>query len=180
MKIFLAQQNYHIGNFDNNVRKITEAIEQAKSEQGDLIVFSELSICGYPARDFLEFDDFLQKCDLAIEEIRKVANTIGVFIGAPARNPRQKGKRLFNAAYFLYEKEIKAIRHKTCLPTYDVFDECRYFEPASDWEVVHFRDKKIALTICEDIWNLFIFEVHYLPIESRFKIPAFIEHIISW
>jgi NAD+ synthase (glutamine-hydrolysing) len=154
LKIFLAQQNYHIGNFEQNTAKIIEAVEQAKAQGGDIIVFSELSVCGYPPRDFLEFDDFLQQCQRAIDAIRQHADTIAVIVGAPDRNPVKEGKDLFNAAWFLYEKEVKAVAHKTCLPTYDVFDEYRYFEPAYDWHVVPFKGKRLAITICEDIWNL--------------------------
>ena len=154
MKIFLAQQNYHIGNFESNTQKIIHAINEAKAKGGDLILFSELSVCGYPPRDFLEFNDFLNKCNEAIEEIKQHADTIAVIVGAPDKNKRAEGKDLHNAAWFLYEKEIKQIIHKTCLPNYDVFDEYRYFEPAYDWNVVEFKGKKLAITICEDIWNL--------------------------
>ncbi len=154
MKIFLAQQNYHIGNFELNTQKIINAIEEAKAAGGDLILFSEMSVCGYPARDFVEFNDFISKCEASIDQIKAHADTIGVLIGSPARNLYQKGKSLFNAAYFLYENEIKAEIHKTLLPTYDVFDEYRYFEPAFEWNVVEFKGKKLAITICEDIWNL--------------------------
>jgi NAD+ synthase (glutamine-hydrolysing) len=154
MKIFIAQQNYHIGNFEYNTNKIIEAIEAAKAAGGDLILFSEMSICGYPARDFVEFKDFIEQCNVAVDKIKMHADTIGVLIGGPSRNNQQKGKDLFNAAWFLYEKEIKAEIHKTLLPTYDVFDEYRYFEPAFEWNVIEFKGKKIAVTICEDIWNL--------------------------
>jgi NAD+ synthase (glutamine-hydrolysing) len=154
MKIFLAQQNYHIGNFDNNIQKIISAIEEAKKHDGDIIVFSELCVCGYPPRDFLEFDDFINKCFDAVDQIKQHADTIAVVVGAPDKNKIPKGKDLFNAAYFLYDKSVKAIAHKTCLPTYDVFDENRYFEPAYEWNVVEFKGKKLAITICEDIWNL--------------------------
>ncbi|MEI2710553.1 MAG: NAD+ synthase [Chitinophagaceae bacterium] len=154
MKIFLAQQNYHIGNFEYNTNKIIEAIEIAKAQQADLIVFSEMCICGYPARDFVEFNDFINKCYAAINVIKQHATTIGVLIGSPARNPIVEGKDLFNAAFFLYEGEVKAEIHKTLLPTYDVFDEYRYFEPAYNWQTVLFKGKKLAITICEDIWNL--------------------------
>lgn len=154
MKIFLAQQNYHIGNFDYNTQKIIAAIEAAKAQGGDLIVFSEMSVCGYPARDFVEFSDFINKCYAAIDTIKQHATNIGVLIGAPARNPITQGKDLFNAAFFLYEGEIKAEIHKTLLPTYDVFDEYRYFEPAYSWQTVEFKGKRLAITICEDIWNL--------------------------
>ena len=154
MKISLAQQNYHIGNFESNTEKIISAIKQAKKEDADIVVFSELCVCGYPPRDFVEFNDFINKCYKAIDDIKQHADTIAVIIGSPARNPKIEGKDLFNAAFFLYEKEIKAEIHKTLLPTYDVFDEYRYFEPAFDWNVVEFKGKKLAITICEDIWNL--------------------------
>ncbi len=154
MKIILAQQNYHIGNFENNTAKIIEAIKFAKNKNADLIVFSEMCICGYPARDFLDFNDFINKCYESIDVLKKHADSIGVIVGAPDRNPVREGKDLFNAAFLLYENEIKGIAHKTCLPNYDVFDEYRYFEPAYNWNIIEFKGKKIALTICEDIWNL--------------------------
>ncbi len=154
MKIALAQQNYHVGNFESNTQKIITAIEAAKAQGADLILFSELSICGYPPRDFLEFNDFIEKCEAAVEAIAAHADTIAVLVGGPERNPIKEGKDLFNAAYFLYDKKIQAIVHKTLLPTYDVFDEYRYFEPAYEWNVIEFKGKKLAVTICEDIWNL--------------------------
>lgn len=154
MKIFLAQQNYHIGNFEANTEKIIDAIRKAKADGGELIVFSELCVCGYPPRDFLEFDDFIEQSLAAVDRIREEANTIGVLIGAPARNPVPEGKNLFNAAYLLHEKEIKGVAHKTLLPTYDIFDEYRYFEPAFEHHCLPFKDLRLAVTICEDIWNL--------------------------
>ncbi|MCH5596925.1 NAD+ synthase [Niabella ginsengisoli] len=154
MKIALAQQNYHIGNFDSNVKKMIDAITQARNEGADLVVFSELCICGYPPRDFLEFSDFINQCYKAIDTIRGHADDIGVLVGAPARNADSQGKDLFNAVFLLYEKEIKGEVHKTLLPTYDVFDEGRYFEPAYSWNVLEFKGKKLAVTICEDIWNM--------------------------
>lgn len=154
MKIAIAQQNYHIGNCKGNAEKIISAIETAKKNGAGLIVFSELSICGYPPRDFLEFDDFIDSCEDALNEIKAYADSIGVIVGAPARNTTPKGKRLFNAAYLLYEKEIKAVVHKTLLPNYDIFDEYRYFEPAFDWQVIPFLGKRLAITVCEDIWDI--------------------------
>ncbi|NML20462.1 NAD+ synthase [Pseudoflavitalea sp. G-6-1-2] len=154
MKIALAQQNYHIGNFEDNTRKIIGAIQYAKSRGADLVVFSELSICGYPPRDLLEFNDFINECYKAIDIIKEHTDTIGVIVGCPQRNPEKEGKDLFNAAWFLYEKQVLGVAQKTCLPNYDVFDEYRYFEPAYHWEVIRFKGKRIALTICEDIWNL--------------------------
>lgn len=154
MKIALAQQNYHIGNFESNVLKIIEGIGWAKKQGAELVVFPELSVCGYPPRDFLEFEDFINKCYEAVDAIKEHADTIGVLIGAPTRNAKKEGKDLFNSAYFLYEKEVKSVTNKTLLPNYDIFDEYRYFEPANEWNVIEFKGKKIAVTICEDIWNM--------------------------
>ncbi|MVT06679.1 NAD+ synthase [Chitinophaga tropicalis] len=154
MKIILAQQNYHIGNFELNTQKILQGIKDATAQGADLVVFSELCVCGYPPRDFLEFEDFIQQCYTAIDTIKAHTQNIGVLVGAPCRNPQQEGKDLFNAAWFLYEGEVKQVVHKTLLPTYDVFDEYRYFEPGFAWNVIPFKGKKLAVTICEDIWNL--------------------------
>ena len=154
MKIFLAQQNYHIGNFQYNTAKIIEGIQKAKAQGADLVLFPELSVCGYPPRDFLDFKDFIDQCYAAIDEIKAHTKGIGVLIGSPARNPQVEGKDLFNAAFFLYEGEVKAEVHKTLLPNYDIFDEYRYFEPAYSWNCVEFKGKKLAVTICEDIWNM--------------------------
>jgi len=154
MKIALAQQNYHIGNFEKNIQKIIDGIRWAKHEGADLVVFSELCICGYPPRDFLEFNDFIDKCYESIEIIRQQADTIGVLVGSPARNLQLEGKDLFNAVFLLYEKDVREEIHKTLLPNYDVFDEYRYFEPAYDWKVMEFKGKKLAVTICEDVWNM--------------------------
>jgi NAD+ synthase (glutamine-hydrolysing) len=154
MKIFLAQQNYRIGDFESNAKKIMDAIDTARQAGGDLILFSELSVCGYPPRDFLEFEDFISRCQEVVERIRSYADSIAVIIGAPVKNPNPEGKDLHNAAFFIFDQEVKSVIHKTCLPTYDVFDENRYFEPATRWELIHFKGKKLAVTICEDIWNL--------------------------
>jgi NAD+ synthase (glutamine-hydrolysing) len=154
MKIFLAQQNYHIGNFESNRNKIIDGIERARQAGANLVVFSELCVCGYPPRDFVEFEDFINQCYESIDIIREHTENIGVLIGSPARNPNKEGKDLFNAAFFLHNKQVKGEIHKTLLPTYDVFDENRYFEPAFEWKCIEFMGKKLAVTICEDIWNL--------------------------
>lgn len=153
MKIALCQQNYHIGNFDSNTEKIIHGIRSARQQGADLVVFSELSVCGYPPRDFLEFADFLDQCNQSIETIADEAEGIGVIVGAPAVNPNKEGKDLFNAAWFLFNGKVHGISYKTLLPTYDVFDEYRYFEPSNQWNVIEFKGKRIALTICEDLWN---------------------------
>ncbi len=154
MKIAIAQQNYHIGHFEANFGKINAAIEAAKAQQADIVVFSELAVCGYPPRDFLEFSDFINRCQAVIEKIKAISQGIAVVVGAPTVNPVIEGKDLFNSAYFIADGEVLHIAHKALLPTYDIFDEYRYFEPASEFKVVEYKGKRIALTICEDIWNI--------------------------
>ena len=154
MKVYVAQQNHHIGNFDRNVGLIIDALGRAEASGADLAVFTELCVCGYPPRDFLEFDDFIRECEAAVERILPYTHHVAAIIGAPARNPDPRGKDLFNAAWVLHEGEVKAVVHKTLLPNYDVFDEYRYFEPATEWKVVPLLGHRIALTVCEDIWNL--------------------------
>ncbi len=154
MKIALAQLNYHVGNFEANSQKIIAAIHDAEKQNAELIVFSELCICGYPSRDFLEFDDFIAQCTNALNEIAKHTSKIAALVGCPRKNPIKEGKDLFNSAFFLYEGEVKHITDKTLLPVYDVFDELRYFEPNNKFEVFEFKGQKLAITICEDIWNV--------------------------
>ncbi|MFZ4523546.1 MAG: NAD+ synthase [Bacteroidales bacterium] len=155
MKIALAQLNYRIGDFENNVSRITEAIERAKSKQADLVVFAELSVCGYPPRDFLEFNDFIQRCDDAVAAIARHCTGIAAIVGAPSRNPAPKGKPLYNTAYFLAGGKIAGQAHKTLLPNYDVFDEYRYFEPNRlPYPVIEYQGTRFAVTVCEDLWNI--------------------------
>ncbi len=154
MKIYIAQQNYHIGNFTLNRDKIIQAVEEGKKAGADLVVFSELSVCGYPPRDFLEFEDFLQQTEKTIQEIAQHSHGIGIIVGAPTPNPQSEGKHLLNSALLLHNGKVQGIASKSLLPNYDVFDEYRYFEPAYSWHCIEFMGKKLAITICEDIWNL--------------------------
>jgi len=154
MRISLAQLNYIIGDFDLNTTKIIETIEKCRQQGADLVVFAELSVCGYPPRDFLEFDDFILKSYKAIDEIAVHCTGIAAIVGAPSRNPDVKGKNLFNSAWLLADGKVQALAHKALLPTYDIFDEYRYFEPNRTFNCITYKGAKIALTICEDIWNL--------------------------
>ena len=154
MKIALAQINYHIGNFENNLNKILQSIRQAKDQNADVVVFAELAISGYPPRDFLEFDDFISQCWDTVMAIVPETDNIGVVIGVPSKNPEFDGKDLFNSAVFIADKEIKSVHHKALLPNYDIFDEYRYFEPSRNFEIVDYKGKKLAITICEDLWNM--------------------------
>lgn len=154
MKIALAQLNYHIGNFEYNTKKITDNILKAKAEGADLVVFAELAVCGYPPRDFLEFEEFIDLCEKSAQEIAAHCTGIACIIGLPVKNEVLAGKDLYNAAYFIEEGTVKSVVKKALLPTYDVFDEYRYFEPASQFDCITFKGRKIALTICEDLWNI--------------------------
>jgi len=153
MKIALAQQNYHIGNFESNFEKIRTAIVEAKHNHADIVVFSELSICGYPPRDFLEFTDFITRCEESVKKVAALADGIAVIVGAPTYNHNPKGKPLYNSAFFIADKKVQQVVHKTLLPTYDIFDEVRYFEANTEFNLIAYQGKKFAITICEDLWN---------------------------
>lgn len=153
MKIALAQLNYHIGDFKNNVTAIRKAILKAKRADVDLVVFSELSICGYPPLDLLEQKVFINQCRKSLDELAGVCNGIAAIVGSPTINPNPSGKKLYNSAYFLSNGKVLDVIHKTLLPTYDIFDEYRYFEPNAKFRIIHYKGKKIALTICEDLWD---------------------------
>lgn len=152
MKITLAQLNYIIGDFEGNSDKIIHIIEEARQRGSDLVVFSELCLCGYPPLDLLEHEFFIENNNRYIQKIASASQQIAVIIGAPHINEFPQGKNLFNTAFFIEDGKIKHTVHKTLLPTYDIFDEYRYFEPNKFFEVIEFKNKKIALTICEDLW----------------------------
>ncbi len=154
MKIALAQINPLIGDFEGNLHQMLRAAEQARSDGADIIIYPELTTCGYPPRDFLDFDDFIRLAETTIEQLAQAAYGIAMVVGSPSRNPRIEGKDLFNSAYFLADGQVQHVQHKALLPTYDVFDEYRYFEPASEFNVVTYKGLRFALTICEDIWNV--------------------------
>lgn len=154
MKISIAQLNIHVGNFQKNTEKIIHEIEEAKKQGSELIVFPELAICGYPPRDFLEYDHFIHECENAIANIAKHCVSITAIVGSPSFNTSNIGKRLYNSAFVLSDGKIADVVHKTLLPTYDIFDEYRYFEPNAEFKCVEINGKKIALTICEDLWNI--------------------------
>ena len=153
MKIALAQINYHIGNFGYNQDAIINTIVRARQDKADLVVFSEMSVCGYPPQDLLDYREFILQCENAVRDIAQHCKGIAAIVGGPRINPAQKGKRLLNSAFFLHEGEVQFIQDKTLLPTYDIFDEYRYFEPNDRFEILTYKGRKIALTICEDLWD---------------------------
>lgn len=154
MKIALAQLNFIIGDFEGNTKKIIDAIYNAKNGGAGIVAFAELTITGYPPRDFLEFRDFISKSETCLHQIKEHTSDIAVVVGAPSINPDPEGKDLFNSAFFIYNGEILFQQNKALLPTYDIFDEYRYFEPAREFNIVNFKGYKIAINICEDLWNL--------------------------
>jgi len=153
MKIALAQLNHHIGNFSYNKEKILNTIIRAEQYYADLVVFSELCVCGYPPLDLLDYGEFVNQCENTVKEIAEHCVGIAAIIGAPRVNPSSTGKMLLNSGYFLYDGKVQYIQDKTLLPTYDIFDEYRYFEPNDQFDVIEFKGKKIALTVCEDLWD---------------------------
>ena len=153
MRITVAQLNYHIANFSYNKKLICDAIRKARDEKSDLIIFSELCIPGYPPLDLLDRYDFIEKCSQTVSEIATECIDITAIVGSPVINTRPEGKKLFNAAIAVSEGRIVFSANKSLLPTYDIFDEYRYFEPEKVFSIFNFKGKKIALTICEDLWD---------------------------
>lgn len=153
MKIALVQLNYRIGDFDGNILKITEFIERARREGAELAVFSELSVTGYYPQDLLERQEFIAAAQAATEKIAGHCHGIAALVGAPVLNEGERGKKLYNAALYLADGKVKDLFCKSLLPTYDVFDEYRHFEPNKSFRLLEAGGEKIAVTICEDLWD---------------------------
>ena len=153
MKIALAQINPTIGDFEGNTDKMMRFIEKTKGLRCDLIIFSELVISGYPPRDLLERRDFLAADKAYLQKLVDSVAGIGVVCGCVTENPNQEGNPLFNSAVLFDEGKILHQAHKRLLPTYDVFDEERHFEPGREYSPFVYKGWKLGLTVCEDIWN---------------------------
>ena len=153
MNITIAQLNYHIGNFEYNKNIICSAIEKARSAGSDLVIFSELCIPGYPPLDLLDRIDFVEKCNATVNEIAAFCKGITAIVGSPTFNTDPEGKKLYNSALVLSEGKVLFKTNKALLPTYDIFDEYRYFEPENNFSIFSIKGIKIALTICEDLWD---------------------------
>ena len=152
MKIALAQLNFHIGNFEANRDQIISAIEKAKEQGAELVVFSELAVCGYYPNDLLERREFIDQCIDSVHRIAIHCQGIAALVGAPSINSSPNGKMLFNSAYFLKDGKIESVHSKSLLPTYDIFDEYRHFEPNREFNLIELNGLKLAVTICEDLW----------------------------
>jgi NAD+ synthase (glutamine-hydrolysing) len=153
MKIALAQINTTVGDISGNRDCAIRAMEEAKAAGADLVVFPELCLTGYPPRDLIGLHGFVDSNLKALQQIADRTEGLGVVIGFLDRNSKKEGRNFHNAAAFLSEGKIQAVIHKTLLPTYDVFDEDRYFEPSDSVQSVPFGGRNLGISICEDAWN---------------------------
>jgi NAD+ synthase (glutamine-hydrolysing) len=153
MRIALAQINPLIGDIAGNTDRHLAFIEQARDHDADLVIFPELSIVGYPPKDLLLKPDVLTRCDKAVERIAASCTDIAALVGYPHRAADGDGLPLFNSAALLSRGRIAHRRDKHLLPTYDVFDESRYFRPGPAVDLTHFAATALGISICEDLWN---------------------------
>ncbi|HON08739.1 MAG TPA: nitrilase-related carbon-nitrogen hydrolase, partial [Verrucomicrobiota bacterium] len=153
MKIAIAQINTTIGDFEGNFAKISDAYKRGVESGVSLVLTPEMALTGYPPRDLLLRKDFVEKNLSVLDKLKNIVGKVGLVVGYVDRNSKKPGRDLTNSVAIIQNNKILATRSKTLLPTYDVFDEDRYFEPATENLPVVFNDEKIGLTICEDIWN---------------------------
>src|SRR2546423_5470155 len=155
MRIALAQINPTVGDLSGNVDRVARAALDADRQSADIVVFPELSITGYPPRDLVERPSFLDRSEAAVERLARETASLNtaVICGYVRRSEAESGKRASNSAAILEGGRITFRQNKMLLPTYDVFDEARYFRPSDHEELCTIRGRKIALTICEDAWN---------------------------
>ena len=153
MRVALAQINTTVGDIPGNESRILEAYRSGMDAGADLVVFPELTLTGYPPRDLLLRDAFIEANLAALDRLAKSTGKAGLVVGFVGRSGRNPGRGLTNSVALLANGSVVAIRHKTLLPTYDVFDEDRYFDPAESNEPVTFLGQRLGLTVCEDLWN---------------------------
>lgn len=153
MKIALAQINPTIGDFKTNCEKIISYAQKAKSSACDLVIFPELAVSGYPPRDLLEREDFVDANLSWLSYLVESINGIGVICGSVDKNVSDTGKPLLNTAVLFEDGVILHKTTKRLLPTYDIFDEARYFEPGTTCQAFPYKNKRLGITVCEDIWN---------------------------
>jgi NAD+ synthase (glutamine-hydrolysing) len=179
MRLALAQLNPTVGDLEGNLKKLSGALEGALQRDADLLVCPEMFLTGYPPRDLLERDWFIDRVETAMEsllELSRVQPGIGLLVGTVTRSGRDTGTGLHNSAVLVRAGEILYTHHKSLLPTYDVFDEARYFDRAEDVGVVKFGKEILGISLCEDAWNepelwhTVVYDVD--PIESQARLGA--------
>jgi NAD+ synthase (glutamine-hydrolysing) len=153
VRLLNAQLNYTVGDLQGNTRKILQTLEEAKKKQVDIVVFSEMAISGYPPEDLLLHDSFLEEMEASLKKIEEASVGLFVVVGTVRRNEDKAGNPLCNSAAILENGRLVGYHDKWLLPTYDVFDERRYFNPGSEVVLWHYKGKKIAVLVCEDIWQ---------------------------
>ena len=154
LRIAIAQLNFKIGDFESNTSKIADALFTAKNQGVDLVVFPEMSVSGYMPDDLLDYPSFVEKSEYSLELVAQSCQGIAAIVGGVMRNPG-KGRLLQNVCCFMQNGRIETVIPKTLLPTYDVFSESRYFEPATEQQVIPFKGVNIGIAICEDLWDLY-------------------------
>lgn len=153
MRLALAQIDTTVGDFDGNRDKIKESLRRAEDAGADLLLTPELAICGYPPKDLLDRPAFQRDAARVLRELTREARATALLVGTFVPNPQKTGKPFHNVAALLHRGRVRVLARKTLLPTYDVFDEARYFEPGGGCVVVSFGGERIGLPICEDLWN---------------------------
>jgi len=153
MRLGLAQLNPTVGDLAGNRRKIIDAYAALVAQGAELVVFPELAVCGYPPRDLLFKRRFVPDVTETLAQIAAATGAVPAIVGTVELNPTGRGRPFYNSAAFCYRGAVVAVGRKCLLPTYDVFDEDRYFEPATSPTVVDHAGHRIGLTICEDIWT---------------------------
>lgn len=153
MKVLIAQLNYIIGDLQGNTQKMIHAMNLAREQGVDIILFSELSICGYFPEDLLLLPHFIDSIEKQLKLLIEASENLIAIVGLPRKNPDHTEKPLFNSAAIIQNRHLIGFQDKSLLPTYDVFDERRYFEPSHSNSIWKLKGKKVAITICEDIWE---------------------------
>ena len=153
MNIGILQLNFTVGDFRGNSEKLVSAYERAVREGAELCVGSELGLCGYPPRDLLNRRDFVESHERALREVAKRVGKVPLLIGGIEKTNQKAGRPLYNTAFLVEKGKTRAVARKILLPTYDVFDEDRYFEAGDKVGSVSIAGKRVGVTICEDIWN---------------------------
>lgn len=157
MKIAMAQINPTVGDLEGNVEKISHYIRESKKKEVDLVAFPELAVTGYPPQDLLYVNGFVEENKRLLEKIAKESSGITAAVGFVDYDPSRKGSDgtqvKYNSAAVIKDGELMGVQHKTLLPTYDVFDEDRYFMPAIEHRVFDIENARIGIEICEDLWD---------------------------